>query len=321
MSHAQPCHTVRHVVIAWRAAWTRVTVPLLAVLLLLLPILPAAAQDGGDIPYGQGVLWRIDGAGPAPSYILGTIHVTDERVHELPGPVKTVLQGVDSLTLEIRLDAAASLAMAGAMMLGEGERLDALLGPEDFARLSAITENYGVPAGMLARLAPWGAATLIALPPGEFGRMAAGEPVLDTRLQAVAEARGIPIHALETIEEQIETLSGLPQHHQLAMLRQVIDLHADLDALFEGMIALYLQRDIGGVQARLVDQSVGAEDALLEAFLERMVYARNVRMVERMAPRLAEGNALIAVGALHLPDERGILALLAAQSYSIARVY
>jgi hypothetical protein len=46
-----------------------------------------------------------------------------------------------------------------------------------------------------------------------------------------------------------------------------------------------------------------------------------LRMVERMIPRLAEGDAFVAVGALHLPAERGILNLLAERGYRISRVY
>jgi len=36
---------------------------------------------------------------------------------------------------------------------------------------------------------------------------------------------------------------------------------------------------------------------------------------------LQQGNAFIAVGALHLPGETGILNLLAGQGYQITRLY
>jgi uncharacterized protein YbaP (TraB family) len=48
---------------------------------------------------------------------------------------------------------------------------------------------------------------------------------------------------------------------------------------------------------------------------------RNLRMVERITDRLAEGGVLVAVGALHLPGERGILNLLAGRGYRISPVY
>ena len=294
-------------------------------LLFALVFLPSVAEgkkpDAAPVPFGQGLLWRIEAAGTEPSYVLGTIHITDPRVHDLPAPIESVLGSVDSLTVEVALTPEATAQMAGAILLRDGPALDTMLGPETFGRLSTIAAAYGVPSGILARLAPWGAAMVIAAPPSEHARVRAGAPVFDSMLQLRAEERGIPVHSLETIEEQIAALSSLPQQHQLTMLRQVIDVHDEIDTLFERIVRLYLARDIAGVQAWLVDQSAGEDEDLLAAFLDSLVYTRNLRMVERMGSRLAEGNALIAIGALHLPGDQGVLALLAGQGYAIDRVY
>ena len=42
---------------------------------------------------------------------------------------------------------------------------------------------------------------------------------------------------------------------------------------------------------------------------------------ERMQPLLDRGNAFIAVGALHLAGERGLLCGLAARGYLLKRLY
>ena len=31
----------------------------------------------GESPYGKGILWKVNKAGVAPSYVFGTIHVAD----------------------------------------------------------------------------------------------------------------------------------------------------------------------------------------------------------------------------------------------------
>ena len=52
-----------------------------------------------------------------------------------------------------------------------------------------------------------------------------------------------------------------------------------------------------------------------------LLYQRNERMVEKMEARLAEGRAFIAMGALHLYGDRGVLALLAQRGYKVTPVY
>jgi uncharacterized protein YbaP (TraB family) len=66
--------------------------------------------------------------------------------------------------------------------------------------------------------------------------------------------------------------------------------------------------------------SAGQRSSLQEFFENELIAKRNRRMVERIQPRLAEGNALVAVGALHLPDEVGILRLLEARGYTVKRM-
>ena len=63
---------------------------------------------------------------------------------------------------------------------------------------------------------------------------------------------------------------------------------------------------------------VGAGDGYAE-FEERIVTDRNRRMAERMQPMLTAGAAFVAVGALHLPGEEGIVALLREAGWTVTR--
>ena len=71
----------------------------------------------------------------------------------------------------------------------------------------------------------------------------------------------------------------------------------------------------------MTGQMAADDDELGRRFMRRAVDERNLRMVERMASRLAEGDAFIAVGSLHLPGEHGLLNLLAQRGYRVTRVY
>ena len=53
-------------------------------------------------------------------------------------------------------------------------------------------------------------------------------------------------------------------------------------------------------------------------FQETLIVNRNYVMVERMLPILESRSALVAVGALHLPEETGIVTLLRNEGYTVS---
>ena len=54
---------------------------------------------------------------------------------------------------------------------------------------------------------------------------------------------------------------------------------------------------------------------------KRVVHDRSVVMAFRMQRELRRGNAFVALGALHLYGEKGVLALLEEDGYRAARVF
>ena len=80
----------------------------------------------------------------------------------------------------------------------------------------------------------------------------------------------------------------------------------------------YLRADLTGLQKLAVQAFDMMENvALRNKLKETLITKRNLLMVERMQPRLADGNAFIAVGALHLPADDGLLNLLEQGGYYI----
>ena len=86
----------------------------------------------------------------------------------------------------------------------------------------------------------------------------------------------------------------------------------------------YLARDIGGLIAlsREFDDATPQEQKSAEAFLRRLIDDRNVQYGRADAAAICkQGSAFIAVGALHLPGEKGILQLLTERGYTVSVVY
>ena len=129
------------------------TMPVAALAAALLWLTPAAA---GEIPYGQGLLWRVerDGGGPA-SYVFGSFHSTDARLRKLAPAVDQAFSQARVAVFELIDSDESTAKMARALPLPVGSRLEDILGPERFQRTVAAVAPLGVPAEGLQNLKPW----------------------------------------------------------------------------------------------------------------------------------------------------------------------
>ena len=276
---------------------------------------PVAAQD---IPYSQGRLWRVEAPNAAPSWLLGTMHSADPEIATPWPALSRVMDGVDSITIELVLDDAANAAMGQAMMLTDGRRLGAIAGPERMGRIGTIGAAYGLPAAALQQFQPWAVNMIFSMPPSELQRQAAGQQMLDNVLRDHAEARGIALYAIETVEEQISLFADYSDADQLALLDMTLDMHGEVEVQFNQLRGAWLAGDLGALYDSAMDLPATDSPGLVDDFMTRLIQERNRRMADRIAPVLNEGNALIAVGALHLPGEEGVLALLEQAGYVVS---
>ena len=293
----------------------------LIVLALGLLLLGRAAVAGGEMPYGQGVLWKLERGAVAPSYLFGTIHITDERVLRLPDEVAQAFDGARSATFEVIMTDELRLRLAKAMIAPPDRTLDRVLGPALYDDAMAAGARYGFAPEQLKYFKPWALAMFLSVPQAEFARSAMGALPLDQALQDRARTQGKPVYQLETGTEQIALFNELSEADQLSMLESAIQDNARIETLFEDLTTRYLARDVGGIHSEMIQQSKSMDEQLIKMFLLRFNEARNRTMVRRMAAHLGAGGAFVAIGALHLPGETGLLSLLAAQGYQISRVY
>lgn len=289
---------------------------LAAVLLLACgPVLAAGLVNG------QGLLWRIQPIEGQASHIFGTIHLTDERVRRLPAAVQEAFGGAASLTVEIERTNDMPLRVGRLMMLRKGDRLSVILGETLFSRTALAAAPFGVNRQVLDRLKPWAAFVSFSLPPSERARQAQGALPLDHMLQARAEARGLPVHSLETIEEQLGVFDSLPRKDQVALLRYMVEEADKTETVAETVLGFYLARNVGGLMDWMSQQMAGDNARLHDIYTSRLLQGRNLVMVKRIAPHLSKGGAFIAVGAAHLPGKTGIIELLAGKGYKVSRIY
>jgi uncharacterized protein YbaP (TraB family) len=302
-----------------RHAWIT---PAVLAFVLIFVLAPQGALASAEVIYGQGLLWRVERPGETPSHLFGTMHSNDPDVTRLPEPVAAAFDGAQSFGLEMVLTADATGQLRAATTLPGGD-LENLLGTARFERMADLGWRYGMPVSALRQLKPWAVMMLLSLPPAEFARRTARQesPHLDLLLQRRAAAQRMVIFGLESASEQIALFDDLPVNDQIAFLEVAMVESARIDSWWSTMKKAYLARDVGALYQLMSEDRMADHHELMQLFKERMIDQRNERMVQRMVYGLAKGKAFIAVGALHLPGERGVLHLLAQQGYAITRVY
>ena len=287
----------------------------------------SVVDEAARIPNGKGNFWKIEKTGVAPSWLMGTMHVTDSRVLAMSDAARqayaeaaTVVIESDEI-LDEKKAAAALLMKPELTMFTDDTTISKLLSKEDAATLAEGLKARGLALPLVERMKPWMIASFVALPACEIERKAKGASFLDKKLAEDAVAQGKQVAGLETLAEQLSAMAELPFDFHLQALVETIKLGDRMNDVIETMTDLYLSGDTGMTMPMLKTVSTtddGDQSGSYAAFEQRIVIDRNHVMAERAGPFLAKGNAFIAVGALHLPGEEGLVELRRKQGYTVS---
>ena len=288
-----------------------------------------ARAEAAATPNGKGLLWKVEKPGREPSWLFGTMHVTDPRVTTLPVAAKAAFDTANTVVIETVdiLDPAkaqvAVLTNPELTMFTDGTTLTSRLSPEDATLVEAELSRRGIPLALVSRMKPWMIAGMVAMPPCEMARKADGVEFLDIKIASDAKADGKQLIGLESIGEQMAAMADLPMEFHLRGLVETIRLADLMPDIMATMTELYLDGDIALIMPVILafgPEAAGDDIAGYAEFEERVVTLRNHVMAERAEPILEQGGAFIAVGALHLPGEQGLVALLTQAGYTVSAV-
>jgi uncharacterized protein YbaP (TraB family) len=273
----------------------------------------------------QGLLWRIEKPGAAPSYLFGTIHSTDDRAIAIAKTAAAHIVGAKVVATELGgpFDKIA-LAEMGGTMIGkalsrDGDTLSGLGAPADVALVERYLAGRGLGADFAHHISLWFLAALTAAPPCEIQRQQGELPIVDEVIARTGKEFGVKVVGLETMEEQTEVLSSMDPSLAAIVLLDAVRRPGLTDDLYATLLSLYVQQEPGEILA-VIDASrlfTPEETKAQDAFADHLLGARNKIMAERMKPLLDAGGAFVAVGALHLVGKGGLVALLRAEGFGV----
>lgn len=267
------------------------------------------------------LLWKISGNGiQKPSYIFGTHHVAPATMIDSVKGASEALAGTEKVYGEIDMsvmnDMGAMMKMQQATMAPADSTLSKVFSADELKKIDAMLTEAGAPVttAMLEPVKPATLSNLIALGLAkkafpDFDPM----QQLDATIQINAAQKGKPVGGLETLDSQIELLYGTPISFQAADIRKSID---DIESCVEStrlMSEAYLAHDIN----KLYDIFTDPKNGMTEPEAERMIYKRNNAWVDILTGLLPTASIFIAVGAGHLPGEKGLINLLRKAGYNV----
>jgi len=199
--------------------------------------------------------------------------------------------------------------------LPAGKTLHGMLGEQRYGRVSAAAASVGLPVLGLDTLAPW----VVGIEITDSAYLHEGfdpEQGVEEQLVRRAQADGRPTAGLETLPEELGSLSSLSGEDQVRMLDQTIDDLKDLKSEMGEVTSAWRQGDAKRLAALL-----SSEYKAFPALYKPLVSDRNQRWMPQLEELLhGKDNALVVVGALHLVGEGGLLELLHKKGYAITQL-
>jgi len=277
-------------------------------------VIEATTSDSNSIAkFSDALLWKVSKAGNSSSYIFGTIHVSDPRITNIPEVVKSALNNSDIFVMEALPTPEEALLLSQMMFYADGTTLKDYLDDDLFYRTAKVLSAFQLPVEAVVVMRPWAAFLIMNYP-------ADNTLPLDLKLFEIAMDQGAKTAGLETLREQGAVFSEMALKDQLRLLLDTVCNYTMVTQGIEEMKQFYLAKDLNGLLAASA-QHPYADEPLYKELNKRLLTDRNKLMIDRMQPYLQKGNAFIAVGALHLPGNDGIIENLNQQGYKITAIY
>ena len=297
-------------------------------------VMTMAACVVAAVSINAQLLYKISGNGlEKPSYIIGTHHLANVGFVEKINGVKEALTETEQVYGELKWDAMANpdslKAMQERMMLSEGQTLKTILTPEQYKRLDAfMTAKMG--AGMsnpmveaqMGKLTPMALVTQFQVLLFLMNHMGEFDPssTFDQYFQAQAQKNNLPCGGLETMSFQAQVLYGsTPMERQVEQLMCLIDNEQFNVQMLEEMTKAFYAQDLDALK-KAMDVKLGTSCDSTPEEEAALIDNRNADWLSKMPAIMKQAPTFFAVGAGHLPGEKGVLQLLRNAGYTVEGV-
>ncbi len=279
------------------------------------------AKESGR--FAEGVLWQIEKDKELVGYIFGTIHMNDKRVNEVR---ESIIGKFDEMT-SFAMESFPSdhywnpyhggQMIKGDMTLPKGQTLEQLIGKSLYSQVEEVLLDVGLDKETILHLKPWAAMRSFAVKSENTEDL-----ILDYELLDRAAAQKKDLYQVESIEEFLVTFYSMPEDVQIKLLEFTLNSYKEMRNTIDLMLEAYLEEDLTKmyqISTHFIPNEPEYE-RYRETYLKHVVKNRNVVMQHYMRKPMREKKTFIAVGALHLYGDQGVLALMEKDGYQVKRI-
>ncbi|UPQ87324.1 TraB/GumN family protein [Vibrio sinaloensis] len=273
--------------------------------LLLSVLLLITAQVAAEPLY-----WQVE-KGKLKYIIVGSVHVGDESMYPLPKRLFDELESSQGLIVETDTRNKGDLVYPTTRLSSRD-----VLTTQQQKELLGLANLLEINGSDLLNTPPWAAALAIQMKQIEYLGYSTANGV-DVRLMVKADLLQVPTLSLESMQFQIDLLTGQPMGGQ-EMLVSVLEEFDHSENALRCLITSWKNGDIDKLNefAQLTSMSEEFEYAFLTE--RNLDWAKKLASPEWLPKR--KGQYLIVVGTLHLIGEQSLLKMLEREGFTIKQL-
>lgn len=262
---------------------------------------------------GETSVWTVKGKSNT-VYLAGSVHALPKEQAAFPEQLDRAYEAAQVVVLEVDLDDMNPLEAVQFITangtLPPDQSLKDVVGEKDYARVSQLAADLGVPEVAITKLEPWAAALVLT----QFALTRTGFDAqlgIDMQITERAKKDGKPIEGLETVIDQLGVFDARTFPEQTRFLLDSADDAANLDEDLDKLITAWRQGDLRALEKEFVK-----ERAKSPALYDALLGVRNRKWMPRIEALLEQPqDYLVVVGTLHYVGKDGLLALLKKRGY------
>lgn len=259
------------------------------------------------------LLWRISGKHlTRPSYLFGTMHLTDKRVFQLGDSLYKAIEQTEGFAAELDMNRL-GMQMINLMMKQEEQKnatepplIKDVVSPDTWNRYKdALAKKLEKKA---EKITVADLEEIESRLEADIFRKGDMPTFLDAWLSGQARKQGKWVGGIEDLEDQLEHIDNIEGKIQKALFDDEYYRSG-----IEWLLKLYTAQRLDSIDAMMYREADGGKDYIM--------IKRNLKMARRMDSLSTFRSMLFAVGAAHLPGDSGVISLLRSRGFTVTPVF